>query len=275
MPHSRWVLIGLVATLALAVACGDNDDAPPVGSSTARVTGVASTASVSGVAATPTAVTPTPVPTIAPPSAAETLAKDPSYLVYVVGRGDTLARVAAAFNGQPGTAKAGFPNQIKDLNRLANDLLATGQELAVPLLLGDTRSLLPEAGLELALGMGKAGGKLVLLQPSQALRDAYNGRLVAHRVVLEDGEPAGEGYGYTIQYWLTDRPSTKGGVPDPDARVTDLAFTVSGGSLASSASGIQVFGATRDGVKYTVAAGAMAGLSAERIAGLLVTSAER
>ncbi len=265
MRHSRMVLFGLIGALALTGACGGDDDAPPVGTS----------GSVTGVAATPTAVTPTPVPTMSPPSAAETLAKDPQYLVYVAGQGDTIATLAAAFNGQPGTAKTGFPDQIKQLNKLTTDALAARQEVAVPLLLGDTKSLLPEAGLELALGVGKAGGKLVLLQPSQSLKDAYNGRLVAHRVTLEDGNAPGEGYGYVVQYWLTDRPVSKGGVPDPEARVTDLAFTVAGGSLAASLTGTQKFSLVRDGVTYVVNAGARAALSAEGIATMLEPTASR
>ncbi|MCC6381962.1 MAG: LysM peptidoglycan-binding domain-containing protein [Dehalococcoidia bacterium] len=278
MRPARALVVALILLPGLLpLACGDDD-------TTSATTPVPSPSAASATPPIPptTAVTsPTPVatPTPTPPSLAEQLAKDPQYFLYVAGRGDTIAFVARAFNGQPGTAKAGFPGQIRDVNQLTSDSLVAGQVIAVPLLLGGAADIVPTAGMEIALSIGEKAGKLVLLQPSVAMRDEFRGRLVLHRVQLADDDPAGEGYGYVTEYWLSDRAAFKGGTVDPEARVMEPAFLVAGGSLVTqvlqSSKPGDIYTFDKGGTTYVIKKYSGAQLAAADLAKLLHTSAER
>jgi hypothetical protein len=115
------------------------------------------------------------------------------------------------------------------------------------------------------------------------MRDGYKGRLVLHAVEFADGNPQDEGYGYVMEYWLTDRPSSRGGEADPDARVAEPAFAVSSGSLAGPRPGAQGTATAagnnatiqREGVSYTVTALRGAQRSASELAAMLQTARER
>lgn len=283
MQHSRKLLLGasLLAAVALAACGGDDDDASPtapaIPSASATAAGVSPSASP---ATSPTAprATNTPVPT-------NPLARDPRYYTYTTSQGDTIISVANVVNGQPGTAKAGLPDQIADINGMAGqDLqapLRAGTKLIVPLILPGDLALIPEDGIEQAVGVGGAAGKLVLLQPSLDMRSGYNGKLVLSGVQVHDGDPASEGYGYITRYAVTDRPVMKGGEVDPEAEVADAAFAVAGGSLVpvlraeAQAAGATTAEVTRDGLTYLVMAGRGAQLTPDQIGAMLQTKFER
>lgn len=259
--NPRVILVAALPGLLTAalVSCGgDDDDAPPSPSAT--------TAAAS------------PSPSVEPtPSLAEVIARNPQYFVYITGKGDSLGSIADAFDGQPGPPPSGFAETLKALNQLASEP-GEGQRLAIPLRLPGTLALFPDASIEAALGIGSAGNKLVLLQPSLALRDTYQNRVVLHTVVLSDGRPEEEGRGYVMEYYLADRPPFKGGSADPEARVVELLFTIWGGSLAKSAPSApadSVHRFTRNGVDYAVQTGSGALHPAARIAEQLQTAAER
>ncbi len=251
------LLPGLFA-VALASCGGDDDDATPAG-----------TATSAAASATPS-VQPTS-------TLAQVIAQNPQYFVYIVSQGDTLASIADAFDGQDGPPPADFAEKLKALNQLQGEP-QQGQTLAIPLRLPGTLSLIPDASIEAALGVGTAGGKLVLLQPGLGLRDSYENRIVLHTVLIADGNPASEGRGYLMEYYLADRPPFKGGSADPEARVVERLFTVGAGSLASPvpaspANPVHTF--TRDGVEYAVQTGSGAIHPAATIAAQLQTAAER
>ena len=214
--------------------------------------------------------TPTPTPPAPGAILAETLARSPQLFVYVAGKGETTATVGAAFG-----VKA---DQVKSLNQLSSDAIPDGQALAIPIALPGTLSFIPDATIEAALGVGGKAGKLVLLQPSLAMREGYLGRLALHRVRLADGAPADEGFGYVADYYFTDRPPGKGGVPDPEARIAGPALSVAGGSLAASLKSDtpgDLYTFTRDGVTYAVQSFPEAKKTAQELAAMLQTARDR
>ena len=253
------IVLTVVAMTSLA-ACGGDD---------------------SGDSAAPTATavagSPAPDPR-STPSLAQVIAGNPQYFVYIVSPGDTLASVADAFDGQRGAPPAAFTDALKAINQLASDSLSEGQQLAIPLRLPGDLALIPDASIETAIGVGAAGGKLVLLQPSLAMRDGFQNRVVLRFVQMADGNPSSEGYGYVMDYWLADRPPFKGGGVDPEARVVEPLFSVAGGSLAALLRNVPkgpVHTFSRDGISYAVWAAPAAGKTPEAIAAMLQTAAER
>lgn len=260
-------LLLVLAATPIACGSGDADDATP-------------TRPLASLTA-PQSATPSPAASASPGvSPAESLAKSPRYFVYFAGKGDTLASIADAFGGAPGKAPAAFADSIKTLNQLTGAAINEGQPLAIPLVLPGDLSLIPDASMEAALGIGVAAGKLQLLQPSLAMRDGYKNRIMLHRVRLADGKPADEGYGYVTEYFLADRPPFKGGGLDEDAKAGEPLFTVAGGSLiatlTSSAQG-DLFPFTRDGVSYIIKVfpGAHAQQSPSELAAMLQTARKR
>jgi len=214
--------------------------------------------------------TPTPTPPAPGAVLAETLARSPQVFVYLAGKGETTATVGAAFG-----VKADL---LRSLNQLASDTIPDGQALAIPLTLPGTLSFVPDATMEIALGVGGKAGKLVLLQPSLAMREGYLGRLALHRVRLADGAPADEGFGYVTDYSFTDRPPGKGGVPDPEAHIAGPALSVAGGSLAASLKSDtpgDLYTFTRDGITYAVKSFPEARKSAQELAAMLQTAQDR
>jgi len=254
------VILTVTAITPLA-ACGGDDS------------GDASTTTRTSAAGSPT---PDPRST---PSLAQTIAGNPQYFVYIASPGDTLAFVADAFDGDRGAPPTAFIDALKAINQLTSETLAGGQQLAVPLRLPGDLSLIPDGSIEAAIGAGSAGGKLALLQPSLAMRDGFQNRVVLRFVQLADGSPAAEGYGYVMDYWLADRPPFKGGGVDPEARAVEPLFSVAGGSLSAMVGSGPHLGPvhrfTRDGVPYAVWAAPAAGKTPAEIAVLLQTAAQR
>lgn len=253
-----------VAAAAAAGACGDDDDAPAP----------TNTSSPAATAPAPT-VTATAGTTPGNSEVAQTLAQSPQYLLYTVRAGDTLVSVAKAFSGVPGGGPAGFADLIRDENKLTSATLAPGQQIAIPLVLTGDLSMMPEASFEAALGVGGSGSKIVLLQPSLAMREGYIGRLLLHSVELASGSTPGA-HGFILEYWLADRPPTKGGDLDPDARVSEPAFRVAAGALAPAGpADAASFVRERDGVRYVVTALRGAQRTPKELAEMLETAAER
>jgi len=245
-PHVNCLLLLPAAAALLFAACGD-DDVPPAPSVTTTAPGGGSTPNATSSAAT--------TPTVS--KAAGSAAQAARYFLYEVTAGDTLASVADAFDAVRGTTgDAELIAEIRRVNELTSDTLTPGQTIAIPLYISSDLSFLPEASLQEALGVGTPrGGALVLLQPSLAMRDGLKGRLALHRVRLADGNPAEQGTGYVMEYWLTDRPTVKGGAVDVDARVTGPAFIVAAGVFAASLQSAKtgdLVTFTRDGVPYAL-----------------------
>ncbi|MBE7519079.1 MAG: LysM peptidoglycan-binding domain-containing protein [Thermoflexaceae bacterium] len=260
MKRKFTLLAALLAVLTgAASACGgDDDDVTP-----------APTAASAAASPSPSAQ-----PT---PSLADVIARNPQYFIYIVAAGDTLATIANTFDGQAGPPPATFTDALKALNQLSGEP-QEGQPLAIPLRQSGTLALFPDASIEAALGIGGAGEALVLLQPSLALRDTYQNRIVLHTVVLADANPGGEGRGYLMQYYLADRPPFKGGSADPQARVVERLFTIGAGALAKavpSTPAETVHRFTRNGVEYALQTGPGALHPAATIATQLQTAAER
>jgi hypothetical protein len=184
------------------------------------------------------------------------LAQSPQYLIYVAGEGDTVESVANAFDASPDAASQEFIQRIMDENGLTSGDLQTGQKIGVPVMLPGDLALFAENSIEEALAIGQGqSGELKLLQPSLDLRSGFLGRLLLHRVQLATGTPESEGYGYVMEYWVADRPPTKGGETDPDARVAQRQFIVAGGSLAAEiagAGGEDTYTWESDGVQYAL-----------------------
>ncbi|MFN0093636.1 MAG: hypothetical protein ACKVVT_02525 [Dehalococcoidia bacterium] len=239
-----------------AAACGDDDDDEPETPGPTTTTGASTTPSgpTPTQGANPPSVTVTVVPTPAG-ATSDSLARSPQYVLYEVGESETVSFIAAAMSATTGPTPAGFADQIKQINRLTDEKVAPGLTLAVPLRLAGTLSLIPEASVESAVGVGGKAGKLVLLQPSLKLREGFLGKLGLHRVALADGTPDREGFGYLTEYWLADRSVVKEGGIDPDARFSDPGFIVAAGTyaetLGSSRQG-DLHRFERDGVPYAV-----------------------
>jgi hypothetical protein len=245
--HVNRLLLLAAAAALLFAACGGDDDASTTPSATATATGGGSTPN-----ATPSAGT---TPTVS--KAAGSAAQAARYFLYEAAKGDTLASIADAFDAVHGTTGDDeLIAEIRRVNELTRDALTPGQTLAIPLYLSSNLSFIPEASIQEALGAGPPrAGALVLLQPSLAIRDGLKGRLALHRVRLADGNPAEEGAGYLMEYWLTDRPAVKGGTVDVDARVTGPAFIVAAGAFAASLQSAKpgdLVTFTRDGVTYAL-----------------------
>lgn len=269
MPPVRKAAILLVLiAAAFAAACGDDGDdtASP-------------TASATPATAATNAPSPTTVPSVSPtPTKAQLLGSNPRFVIYVVSQGDTLLKIADAFDAVPGREPT-LAGELRRQNDLPSDTIQPGQELAVPMRIPGTLSFFADNSIEEAIGVGAAGGKLVLLQPSLEARSGFLGRLVLARVQLADGTPATEGFGYVMTYSLTDRPLMKAGEIDEQARIVTAAFIVGGGSLVrlvreSGAKDIATF--TRDGVDYAVGVLASSGVPpAAELAKMLKTALER
>jgi LysM repeat protein len=272
-----------VASVLLVAGCGGDDagDTPPTTTATSATTAgsATSTLATSSASAAPSS-SPSPgastSATATGPSAAEQIAQDPRYFVYVVGPGDTLFSIADTFDAVTGNAGASaFATAIQQLNKLPSDAISVGQELAIPLRLPGDLSLFADSSMEETLGVGGAGGKILLLQPTLDLRSGLKGLLVLHRVRLADGKPASEGYGYVMEYSRTDRPPIKGGDRDDSARIAGPAFTVAAGSLVDQAKGKDVATFSRDGVPYAVAVTGTDVPTAQQLSTQLKTAMER
>ena len=111
------------------------------------------------------------------------------------------------------------------------------------------------------------------------MRSGYLGRIALHSVELADGNAAAEGYGYRMEYYRTDRPAIRAGVIDEGAHFDTPLFTVAGGSIADAleaGDGEELYRFERDDVSYAVVATTVdAELSAQSIAGMLITAGER
>lgn len=259
MRFPRTLLLLLALLVPLAVACGDDDDDD--GGAALTPTGAASP----GASTTP--ATPTPAPS---DPVVEALVGGPGYFAYLVATGDTWVSIGAAF----GVAGA----TIKAENRSQDATPPPGREIAVRLAPAGALAMMPDGAIEQAIGVNGPGGAVVLLQPALALREFYRGRLVLHRVVLADGSQPGEGRGFYMEYYLTDRPAFKGGGIDPDARVVERAFTVGGGSLAGRVEATppgSIAAFSRSGIPYAVHVTAAAQKTAAEVAAAVQTAAER
>lgn len=273
MPRSRRLLLlsgAMVAAIGLlASACGGDDDDEPA--ATAPTTGSPGAGPSGG---TPGGTSPAP----ALPAEVEALTRSPRYVTVEVNRGDTLASIADAFDTAPGAAPNLTAGMLRALNQLPNDTIVAGRLIVVPLLLAGDRSFIPDASIGAAIGAGGAGGKLLLLEPGTSLREGLLNRIALQKVRIADGTPGGEGFGYIMEYGATDRPVTKGGGVDPDARFTGTAFAVAAGSLAASLQSARtgdLHTFTRDGVTYAVKVYPAIQRTPAEIAAGLGTAAER
>lgn len=243
------LLAAALLTTALAAGCGDDDfddnGAPPTPTVARDATATPSATSVSS----------------------------PSQFLYTVAAGDTLGSIAAALGDGSLTAA-----QLSELNEVEPGDIVVGMVIKVPLMLPGDLAMVPESAIEAALGVGGDAGAPVLLQPSLELRQGYLGKIALHSVQLADREPASEGYGYVMDYYLTDRAAMRAGAIDPEARFAGPAFTVAGGSLAANleaGADDDLYRFEREGIPYAVVAAKAAELPAEQIAAMLSTAAER
>ena len=264
MLNKRFVFGVLIAagTMVAFGGCsssGDDNKTPTPAATTAAASSTATT--VTNTATTP-AATATPSPAATPtPSAADKLATTAQYFVYTGRDGDNVASVANLFNGEPGSAKAGYPDQIRELNNLT-DSVAKGQEIAIPLLATPV-DIIPTAGIK--NGIAQASSKVALLEPGTAMLTANGGKLVLHSV-----EFTPDMSGYRMEYWLTDTAAfnATGALTNKDAKVTTPYMTVASGSLAKPTSADTAHD-DRAGIAYSVTrlAGATS-TPAELLAGL-------
>jgi|GEM_PF-6127492 len=280
--RTRWVALAAAGLALVALpGCGDDDDdTTPTQAPTQAVTATATTTASATATTTASATadgSPSATPTTGQSSRAAELARSPQYFIYVAGEGDTVESVADAFDANPDPASAEFVQRIMDENGLTSGDLQPGQEIAIPVILPGDLAMFAENSIEDALAVGQPqSGGLLLLQPSLAMREGFLGRLVLHRVQLTTGTPAGEGYGYVMEYWTADRPPMKGGEVDPEARVSDRAFVVAAGSLAGeiTGTGSDVYRWERGGVQYALQAFTDV-RTAQQLAEMLQTAAER
>ncbi|MCK9517480.1 MAG: LysM peptidoglycan-binding domain-containing protein [Dehalococcoidia bacterium] len=249
--RTRWLAVAVVGAALVALpACGDDDD----GGEQTTTPGATQTLETVTQPVTGTG-TPGASPTEQlPPSRAEVLAQSAQYFIYEAGEGDTVESAANAFSASPDGASEELIQQILDENGLDSGDLKPGQKIGIPLILPGDLSMFAENSIEDALAIGQGqSGELVLLQPTLDMRSGFLGRMALHRVQLATGIPADEGYGYVMEYWITDRPPAKGGVIDPDARKAQRQFIVAGGSLAETlGSGDGVYTWEVSGVQYAL-----------------------
>lgn len=238
------LLLALAVFAAATAACGSSDD-----DATTTASGESPTASPSSDASPAPTAKPTTVPL------ANQLARSAEFAVYLVGEGDTWDSISALFGVPAAALKA--DNQTQAAIPTAGTLVAVRMLVALP------GSIFPEALLQ------RAVPGVIVFRPTQALRDFYRDRIILHSVIVRDGKPASEGVGYSMVYWLADRPAFKGGSLDPEARAMELLFAVNGGLAAGSAAVPSIHSFTRDGVRYSVQAGAAAGKPPEEIAAML------
>ena len=198
--------MGVAAAVGVS-ACGDDDSmttatAPPATAST-----VAESPTRTAVPTiTPAPATARPTPSASQTAPAEPLARSPGYFLYRSQPGDTLLRLGGYFNGQPGTAKAGFPDQIRDINKLTTSDIPSGTDLFIPLIrTGD--DIIPGAGIALAIQrLQPSNASPILFTHGQALRDRFDGFIALHRAasrgvdgdrlpvgLLADGQAANDG----------------------------------------------------------------------------------
>ena len=251
MRNSPLAFIALAAlALGALAACSDsnsNDTTPTPSASAASSTSTAA----------PT-VTPAPSPTVAPSptpvSVAQRLAKTAGYFVYKVRAGDDIGTIAGLFNGEPGSAKAGYPQQILDVNGVTSTGLTAGLELAIPLL-NTPGDIIPSAGLAGAFDRA-TGTKLTVMEPSAALRSAYGDSVALHAVeIVATASP-----GYRMEYWLTSTPFSTGSTLNREAMVVTPLMVVTAGSMVPANQSTDTARFDRSGVTYalTVLAGAKA-----------------
>jgi hypothetical protein len=213
------------------------------GSSTPGASSTAATATSS--ASTAPAVSPTPN------AAAQKLAETAGYFLYTTREGDTSIILAQLFNGEPGSAKAGYPQQILDVNNIKTDSLTANQQIAIPLL-ATPGDIIPSQGLANALKT-KMNPKIVVYEPSTTFLGTFKDAVALHSVQL--GANDANGGGYRMEYWLTDGPALVNGAVNPDVKVTTPAFVVSAGDLVppEGATG-DIARYTHDGMNYAVTA---------------------
>lgn len=245
-----------------AAACSSNDNA------TATPTSPPTTVAASATTATSTPTTPAATQTASPtatgtPSAADKLAATARYFVYTARAGDTVLTVANLFNGEPGSAKAGYPDQIREVNNLSGTDIPAGMKIAIPLLATPV-DIIPTQGIKNAFS--QAGSALTLYEPGDGLIAANGGKLVLHSV-----EFAPNLAGYRMEYWLTETPAfnASGALTDPAAKVTTPYMVVTGGSLAAPADA-HTARQDHNGKSYSVTAlsGAGSTTPAQLLAGL-------
>jgi hypothetical protein len=259
MMKYKGIIVAVVAAslMVSAAACsGDDDDTTPTPAPTTAV----ATATTATNTATKAPETPTTAPTAtSTPSAADKLAGTAEYFVYTARAGDTVTTVANTFNGEPGSAKAGYPDQIRAVNNLTGSDLTAGQEIAIPLLATPT-DIIPTQGIKNAIS--QAGSTAVLYLPGEAMVAANGGKLVLHSV-----EFAPNMAGYRMEYWLADTPAfdATGALTDKAAKVTTPLMVVTGGSLAA---GADAHTAQGSGYSVTALSGAGSTTPAALLAGL-------
>ncbi len=238
------LFLGATALAVAAAACGSGDD-----DATPTAGGQSPTASPSSDASPGATAKPTTVPL------ANQLARSAAFTVYLVAEGDTWDSISSLFGVPAPTLKA--DNQTQAAIPTVGNLIAVRVLITIP------GSIFPEASLQ------RAVPGVIVFRPTQALRDYYRDRTILHSVIVRDGKPAAEGVGYSMVYWLADRPAFKGGSLDPEARATELLFAVTGGLPAGSATVPSIYSFTRDGVRYSVQVGAAAGKPPAEIAAML------
>jgi hypothetical protein len=222
--------------VAFASCSSDSSDkaTPTAGTSTAIATAStappSSTASASVSATEGTATSTTPAPSPTPNAAAEKLAETAGYFLYTTRTGDTPETLAQFFNGEPGSAKAGFPQQILDVNGITADI-KPGQEIAIPVL-ASPKDIIPSIGLATAL-KAKMNPQTILYEPSPTFIASYGGKVALHSLQL--GAANASGGGYRMEYWLTDVPAITDGTMNPDAKVTTPLYVISSGELVPPA----------------------------------------
>jgi hypothetical protein len=228
--------IGIVAgiSLALLAACGGGTgpDDPTATSTPLQPDTPTATAPVdtptSGPSATPTA-TPTETPEPPDEDLPFTLAHSAAYLVYYAQDGESVARVAHMFGGEPGAdgTLTAFWNELLALNQLEHEFLAPGQAVAVPVESVSTNAqALSAAGLWSWLAENGQPGLDLRVPSTRLIDDGYQGALVAQTVDLYRDGDSDVVTGYAIEFAETDRPAFKGGEADPAAVIVGRAFTL-------------------------------------------------
>lgn len=250
------VLIGSCALFASCSNSDSNKTTPTAAASTAvasattalTATGSSTVASSPAGSATSKATT-APAPSATPNPAAEKLVQTAGHFLYTTRSGDTSITLAQYFNGEPGSAKAGYPQQILDDNELKTDDLKAGQQIAIPLL-ATPGDIIPSAGLANAF-KAKMDPKIVLYEPSLSFLGTFKDMVALHAVRL--GANSSTGGGYRMEYWMTDAPSLANGAVNPDVKVTTPLFAMSAGDQvpAEGASG-DIARYTHDGINYAI-----------------------